>query len=183
MRRPNGGTILKLLAVVLVLVAVWAFWPTHTVVAIGNPDTFNARFPMIGISAGRTARLNISSMGNPDIIPPGPCRFRLSFHDSTGAVITGGEAGAPVSTEVTLMPGQSAFLDLPAANAGLGSALRKQIRGSVRAVIDASVFGACARARAGASLELFENATGHTVVAYGNPDELPPNPVDDAVTR
>jgi hypothetical protein len=119
-------------------------------------------FGMVGIAQGQTARLNLVNAGSPTaaLVPP-PCRARLRFLDADGNVL------ARVGAEVEA--GHSTFLDyaLPTVPVnGIGDAvapLRAEIRAAVH-FVDDEIPPPCR-----VSLEIFDNATGHTGVLYAPP--------------
>jgi hypothetical protein len=89
-----------------------------------SPQTVSARptaveiqpaFGIFGVSHGETVRLNIANLTvrSDGEIPPGPCRALLTFRDGDGRPFTN-SVGQPVRSEITVRPGESAFLDLNA---------------------------------------------------------------------
>ncbi len=76
------------------------------------PMVPTGQFGMMGAIRGEVARLSVS---NVNLVPPDPCHAILAFVDASGDVLLRPD-GSPVRREVTLAPGQSAFLQFHAAN-------------------------------------------------------------------
>jgi hypothetical protein len=77
-----------------------------------SPMVPTGQFGMMGAIRGEVARLNVSNI---NATPPDPCHAILSFVDASGDVLLRPD-GSPVRREVTLAAGQSAFLQIHAAN-------------------------------------------------------------------
>jgi hypothetical protein len=123
---------------------------------------------IIGIIKGQTARLNLVNVGDPNIIPPGPCRGTLSFFDGAGNLLS-------ASTDVSLEIGQATFDDLNA------DALTFRGRLLVRGVAqfapppDPTVLDPCANTRL--TLEIFNNKNFETTAFAPEPHlQEPPEP-------
>jgi hypothetical protein len=166
----NG--ISKLIAIAAVGgIAILCALPAGRVSALpGCPGCRNLRFTfgMVGITPGQTARLNVVNAippGPPNIPPGPPIRVTLMFVDSNGNPFNIGDA--PSRTTVTLLPGQSTFLDLalsgdalPVGAPGIqpGTPARLQMRALI------SDCEGCSRGVVVPTLEVFDNATGKTTL-------------------
>jgi len=127
-------------------------------------------FPIFGITAGQTARLNVvNTIGDPGIMP---CRVVVSFFDGDGNLL-----GGPDTKE--LRPGQSAFVDRMIQDPGIRPPGRLQIRAAVAAdVRNKQELRACGGVFQ--TLEVFSTETGQTVFMHPmvirgfNPQPDPP---------
>jgi hypothetical protein len=124
---------LALFALAIGLAVGIAAWQTRQVKAIQDSEDFPSDFGFIELGAGQTARLNIVSVGNPDILPDPRLarRARLAFdvyvQDEENTPNCGGGVPVPCliryrflrreSREVELMPGQAASFDFLASAA------------------------------------------------------------------
>src|SRR6266496_2668098 len=70
-------------------------------------------FGAVDLANLQTARLNVVSVGDPNIIPPGPCRIGLSFLDAKGIIIND-RNGRPMATQLAVVQGASGLLDMSA---------------------------------------------------------------------
>ena len=77
-------------------------------------------FPMIGIAAGETARLNAVNLGTSSSTANSSCTVTFAFLDVNGQTLTDNKV-------ITLAPGQAAFLDLSRSQL-LGSDPRREVR-------------------------------------------------------
>jgi hypothetical protein len=127
----------------------------------GDPDM--PAFGLIGLAAGQTARINVSHPGS-RLLPPDPCRVRLSFVDGAGTTLA--------AIESLVAPNQSVHLDVDAAVLARTSAGGLAVRPIVAAIGNPDLFpgtgaignpdlrpGICV-----ATLEVFDSATGITSV-------------------
>jgi hypothetical protein len=120
-----------------------------------SPMVPTGQFGMMGAIRGEVARLNVSNIKTS---PPDPCHAILAFVDASGDVLLRPD-GSPVRWEVTLAAGQSAFLQIHAANF-IG---RDETRLNFRPVLSVAPPDPyyppdpCMP-----SLEIIENATGQT---------------------
>jgi len=73
------------------------------------------QFALTGITSDQTARLTVSAVTD-RAYPPGPCRVTLSFVDQQGHALLNSD-GRVLESQVTLQPGESAFLDIGGASA------------------------------------------------------------------
>jgi len=119
----------------------------------------------IGIIDGQTARLNLVNVGDPNIIPPGPCVSRLTFRDGAGNLL-----GSAVT--LSLDSGQAGFADLDADTLGIRN--RLEIRGVARFAPnpDPTLPGPCANTRL--TLELFDNKGLQTTALASAPQSIEP---------
>ncbi len=101
----------------------------------------------VGLVRGQTARLNVVGIGNPD---EEPAPVELLFLDAGGAIV-----GRRI---VDTSAGRSAHLDLRWSDIGNPNE-RQQVRALVRLVESATP-------RLAVTLEVFDDATGRTVVVY-----------------
>jgi hypothetical protein len=118
-------------------------------------------FGAVGLANQQVARLNVVSIGDPSIIPPGPCRVGLSFLDARGIIIND-RNGRPMSTQLDVAQGASGFLDMSAGAFIIYG--RLQFRAMVvlpPAPTDSSV-DPCANVIP--TLEIFEQRTGRTTL-------------------
>ena len=88
---------------------------THVSLPQPQPDT-PATFGMVGIALGEVLRLNVVAY------PPNPCVAQIGFQDANGQPVP-----EPDET-VSLGPGQSALVDLPAARLGLQPGQRAELQ-------------------------------------------------------
>jgi hypothetical protein len=84
---------------------------------------------LMGIARAQTARLTVIHLPPSDPeYPPNPCMATLMFLDEQGETYQD-RAGSPVAARAEIRPGESAFLELRAADALVGStAMRRQFR-------------------------------------------------------
>ncbi|KHK59676.1 hypothetical protein PI86_07610 [Burkholderia sp. A9] len=135
---------------------------------IGAPLTARADFDaalfgMSGMVAGETARLSVTNISAPVTPPSGPCAAQPSFNDAAGNTVFNAD-GLPVISLVTVAPGASASLMLPAPSSATGLANRFAYRAVVRQVTTQTT------SRRGwflaASHDVFNATTGVTRVSY-----------------
>jgi hypothetical protein len=134
LRAPN-------LALVLCLVLI-ATSPTVPIAAQGiQPCTHEARFGLTGLARLQVARLSVVNVTPPDpalppdpvhppdpALPPDPCHVAVGFLNTDNQPFAN-SAGQPIILETNLRPGQSAFVELSAADAFRDSrALRMTFR-------------------------------------------------------
>jgi hypothetical protein len=114
---------------------------------------------IIGMIRGQTARLNLVNLGDPDIIPPGPCVSTLTFLDGAGNLL-----GA---SNLSLDVGQAGLLDLNADRLGIRG--RLEIRGVAHSApnLDPTLPDPCASTRV--TLELFDNKSLQTTAFAPEP--------------
>ena|SRR5579862_6433564 len=114
--------------------------------------------PMIGISNGQIARLNVLNPGVPAPAATGAlCAVQLSFVDASGNVLK--------LTEALVIPGQSQALDLNHdTEGGANSAVRFEIRAVLRMPPPSTTAPSFFRQTSCAvpSLEIFDGMTGRT---------------------
>ncbi len=132
-------------------------------------------YGMIGLTAGETLRINAANPElplTPGTIPPGPCRVELEFLDSSGNVLL-------PAVQFTIKAGESAHYDLdgdnvipPGITAGPS---RMEVRPVVLVLPNPTAVGIAALPPGPcvSSIEIFDNATGKTLVTSG-----PQNPGD-----
>jgi len=120
--------------------------------------------PLTGLVAGQAMRLSVVNT-TPTTLSTRPCTATLGFVDSQGQVIP--VSGAP-TTSVTVAPGASAFLDLPAPDGATGVAGRFSVRPVVQ-------FGS-ATCLIRASAHVFDMATGATLIALPQDTTVPAGP-------
>jgi hypothetical protein len=125
---------------------------------------------MIGLAQGQTAQLNLL---NPGILAPATgviCTAAVSFVDANGAVLKTGALSIP--------PGQSMAFDL---RSDVDLAIVYGNRREFRAVIATPALTPAATAVPTAcklvpSLEIFDTASGRTLVTLGHVVTVPPGP-------
>lgn len=126
--------------------------------AVPPGPTESVAFGPVGIVAGQTARLNVSSL---TLAPPtDPTAVELTFFDVSGAVLE--------QQVVELSPSQSAFLDLAIA-AGTPGAVpgRIEIRPFARIIpAGPNEVGSSSPIRIIATTEVFDSATGKASILY-----------------
>lgn len=142
-----------------------------------EPQPF--KIAIVGIARGQTARLNVVVPPPDDIIPPpddiipppddevpAACAVILGFLDAEGAPILD-RAGSPLEKTVRLLPGESAFLDLPSSLLSFDG-LRTRILAVVVPPEDDGDDEESPDACAGlvATLEVFGTFTGRTQVFH-----------------
>ena len=93
-----------------------------TAIAIGAQPAYQlgVTFPVIGIAAGETARLNAVNLGSSSSTPNSSCSVTFAFLDANGQALVDKKV-------IGLAPGQAAFLDLSRSQLP-GDDLRRQIR-------------------------------------------------------
>ncbi|MET0645305.1 MAG: hypothetical protein ABW208_01705 [Pyrinomonadaceae bacterium] len=109
-------------------------------------------FGILNIVRGQTTRVNVSNIGAPNGLPPGPCRADVVFYDG---------AGQSVARETLwLAPGQTGMADF--ATTGMPEGWRGRIRASVHVE---SLDGRT-QPVVTSSLEVFAADTGRGVLFY-----------------
>jgi len=104
----------KALAITVIFGSV-AFW-TVTKVWASNPQPDPPAFAAIQMLTSETVKLYATcSADSPFGVNPGPCEVLLAFRDQTGATIR--------QTSLSLRPGQTGHLDLPALEVGAADGL------------------------------------------------------------
>ncbi|MFL6333371.1 MAG: hypothetical protein ACJ754_08540 [Pyrinomonadaceae bacterium] len=161
------------LATTVALVALGTYRGTRRVRAQSDtspPVSERVSFGMVGITRGETARLSV--VNTSDAICP--CqRITLNFRDADGRLLRNRD-GRPVRKEVTLEPGQSAFLDLDADDLQFPPGpTRLQFRAVVTMipppVPESGGTPPPIGDRSVPSVEVFNNSNGRTVLFIGNP--------------
>ena len=141
----------------VVLVTLPLTWSAGWAQSIGRADKV-VRYGMSGIVQGQTARIAVvNSAMAAGQVQPGPCRVELMFHDAQGNIVTSRD-GVPLDTTVTLVPGQSTFLDLNGDSFSAGGRVGlipcvKVLCGSNNPSVLGNVV---------TSVEVFDNSTGRT---------------------
>lgn len=130
------------LALVSCLALIATTSPTLPIAAQGiAPCVHEARFGLTGLARLQVARLSVVNVLPPDpvqppdpvhppnpITPPDPCRVAIGFLNTSNQPFVN-SAGQPLIVETDLRPGQSAFVELSAADAFRDSrALRMTFR-------------------------------------------------------
>ena len=120
-----------------------------------SPMVPTGQFGMMGAIRGEVARLNVSNI---NAVPPDPCHAVLAFVDASGDVLLRPD-GSPVRREVTLAAGQSAFLQVHAANFIGRDETRLNFRPVIQVTPPDPLYppDPCVP-----SLEIIESATGQT---------------------
>ena len=124
------------------------------------------QFPLIGIGAGQTLRLNAVASDPGPVNTPAGCAATLSFANPAGAVMVN-----PGPIQINLAPGESAFLDFPVqlalARAGQRIELRPMVSFPAAGGGTDCVFAA----------EIFDQLSGFSQV-FSQPESasLPGNP-------
>ena len=132
-------------------IALVFFFGVHARPVQAYDQTDEKPSPMVGLAKGQTARLNVVNIGDPN---SSPCEVEMVFYDSQGKVLE--------SDVQKLDPGMAAFLDLSYAAIGNPN-LRVQFRAWVKVIGDPTL---CL-----ASLEVFDEETGRTMVFIGDPNQ------------
>jgi hypothetical protein len=134
-------------------------------------------YGMIGLTAGETLRINVANPAlplTPGAVSPGPCRVELEFLDGSGNVLL-------PAVQFTLKAGESAHYDLNGDKlippVTTPSPSRMEVRPVVLILPSPTAVGIAALALGPcvSSIEIFDNATGKTLVTSG-----PQNPGDIA---
>lgn len=133
-------------------------------------------FPMVGIAAGQSARVNVLNAARPDVANPTSCNLTLQFLDTNGNLLK--------QSTVNLQPGTAASLDL-----SWGDLPGGDLRTEVRAVL---LFGYSGGANPPPgilqqsacgdlvpSLEVYDNTSGRTSLVLTTAITLP-SPVTPA---
>jgi hypothetical protein len=162
----------RVLSLVGGALALLVAWPI--VIAAFNPQPEPpGRFGMVGLAVAQTARLNAVNVLPPDV-PPELCRVTLGFLDSDGKTLLT-RRGSEIVQEVSIMPGQAAFLDMPAAEVLRGSRRVEFRAGLEFPPATALPLDPCRNIVA--TLEIFDDLTGRTMVFY------PPDPIKPTVDK
>jgi hypothetical protein len=139
-------------------------WAALAILALVGTQTAAAQNPqlgMVGLASGEILRLNVVAY------PPSPCLATIGFRNANGQV----PSPEPDRT-VSLAPGQSAFLDLPASALGIAFGARREFQPVVtlQPQPQPDAPNAC-----GASVEVFDATTGLSLVAIPEPEPSLPN--------
>ena len=130
-----------------------------TASAAGNPQ-----FGMVGLAAGQVLRLNVVAY------PPNPCSATIGFRNSNG------QFPQPIPDKtVSLNPGESAFIDLPAAALGIQFGGRREFQPVVALIPVPQPDANAAPNACGASVEVFDSFTGLSLAAQPQPEPELPN--------
>lgn len=122
------------------------------------------QFGMVGLAAGQVLRLNVVAY------PPNPCMATIGFRNANGQ-IPQPEPGKTVS----LNPGESAFVDLPAVALGIQFGGRREFQPVVTLTPQPQPDANAAPNACGASVEVFDAITGLSLVAVPMPEPDLPN--------
>jgi hypothetical protein len=126
LRRLRGSNLALLLSLILVSTTA----PIAPIRAQGiAPCVHEARFGLIGLARLQVARLSVVNVVPPDplqppdpvhppdpVTPPDPCRVAMGFLNTSSQPFVN-SAGEPLIVQADLGPGQSAFVELSAADA------------------------------------------------------------------
>jgi hypothetical protein len=162
--QPRGTQRIARLIAVEALAAIRAFADaTHiNALAVAEPPTLLPRTcatcgqhsGRLAIAAFQSARLKVVTVGNPDTLP---VAVEMKFYEATGAQLA--------QSRVSLLPGQSGFLEL--SHRQLGRAGRMPIR------VEVVGFNPQPDPPGrGATLEVYDNLTGRTMLFIGDSDFL-----------
>lgn len=151
-------------------------WITMAMLLAGSPLAASAQpyqpgvgFPILGIAAGQTVRVNALNLGLSSIPKPSSCTVTFRFLDAEGQILK--------ETAVSLEPGKAASLDL---SRGL---LPGDGRVDIRAVLLFGYFGGANPppevlqrfdCNIVPSLEIYDDETERTTVILTNVTPLPP---------
>ncbi len=127
--------------------------------AAGNPQ-----FGMVGLAGGQVLRLNVVAY------PPNPCSATIGFRNSNGQ-----QPQPNPDKTVSLNPGESAFIDLPAAALGIQLGGRREFQPVVTLVPQPEPDANAAPSACAASVEVFDAFTGLSLVASPVPEPDLPN--------
>ena len=94
-------------------------------------------FGMSGVVAGETTRVSVTNIAAPATSPTRPCCAELRFVDAAGNTVLNADS-QPYVSQVTLAPGASASLTLPAPGFATGLANRFSYRPVIRQLTTAS---------------------------------------------
>jgi hypothetical protein len=138
---------------------------------VSAPAQTGSGFPVVGIAAGQSARINVLNAARPDPANPTSCNVTLQFMDTNGKLLK--------QTAVNLQPGAGGGLDF-----GWAELPGNDLRTEVRAVL---LFGYSGGANPPAailqqsacgylvpSLEVYDNGTGRTSFILTDAKALPP---------
>jgi len=141
-------------------------------------------FGMVGITRGQTVRLSVASISDA-VCPCG--RVLLNFRDAEGRLLRSRD-GSVIHRALELGPGRAASLDFDADEIQLPPGpVRLQLRAVVTVIPpdvgDSDEIPPDIGDRIVPSVEVFNNATGRTVVYIGNPGVIrgfnpQPDPLD-----
>ncbi len=132
-----------------------------------NPQPDPPGFGMIGLCAGQSLRINVANVDLPALneFPPGPCRVEIALYDELGNLLL-------PAVEKTLTAGRSTHIDLNGDDVLTRDLMRREVRPSVRLLSNTTRDGAglLPPGPCRATVELFDNQTGRTLVTLG-PDK------------
>jgi len=139
----------------------WAAFGILTFLGTRAAAQGNPQFSMVGLAAGEVLRLNVVAY------PPNPCHATIGFLNANGQ-IPQPEPGKTVS----LAPGESAFVDLPASALGIRFGGRREFQpvATLQPQPEPGAPNAC-----GASVEVFDALTGLSLMAQPQPEPTLPN--------
>jgi hypothetical protein len=123
------------------------------------------------LARGQAAQLNVSLGDPPEPVMPQACEATLGFVDGRGAPIAD-RTGAPIMRRVSLLPGETDSLRLPAAAIlSAPDQLRALFRATVTLVDPPDPLAPNPCAAAAVSVEVFDAATGRTTIVLGDPPD------------
>jgi hypothetical protein len=166
--------LIALVAIATAGIVIRARAQTDTTLAESSPV---ARFGLMGITRGQTARLTLSNVSSPDdhFFPPDPCRVIITFVDADGNVLLN-SADQPVRRDVTLDPGHSASVQINGDNLVSRDQTRLSFRPVVRVFVSTNSDGTTPPDPCFPTLEVINNTTGRTTLLNpGTPFFFPGN--------
>ncbi len=141
-------------------------------------------FAPLSIARGETARFNMGGPPEPERperIDPVACKGTLALRDANGAPLLGRD-GRPLTRELSVLPGQTASVVLPAAVVfGDGSGLRALLSASFRMGGPPAPEMPDPCTNLSTTLEIYDSVTGRTNAVLGGPPE-PEMPAPDGGT-
>src|SRR5215204_3682034 len=169
-RKLFKATALMALLALLASGTVWNMRRAQAQDTVPPPTNDRISFGMVGITRGQTLRLSVASISDAVC----PCsRVLLNFRDAEGRLLRSRD-GSVIHRALELGPGRAASLDLDADELQLPPGpSRLQLRAVVTVIPpptgDSDEIPPPVGDRIVPSVEVFNNATGRTVVYIGNP--------------
>ncbi len=177
MKTKRTLTVAVVLMTLAALVTLGIFRGTRQVHAqdVSPPTPDRISFGMVGITQGQTLRINVSNIvaTNDSTYPPGPSRVAIIVVNSQGDPVRHRD-GSPARRVLMIERGDSAFLDLNADDVQYPPGpTRLQLRAVIN--VEAPSVGEGNQDqppigdRTVATVEVFNNANGRTVVTLDHP--------------
>jgi hypothetical protein len=133
----------------------------QTAKAADQTDDRPIEFGALGLATLETARLNVVNIGEPNVIPPGPCRVTLSYLDANGIIIND-RNGRPFSAQLDVARGKILHFDMSSRSVNINGRLQFRALVTLPAVPGDGSVDQCANMIP--SLEIFDQVTSRTLL-------------------